>query len=65
MQDQTLLVLQEVLIPDQYMSSPGCAWRDVWLEHTDLDHVPCIVLGLPDTAARTFSAHLEYIAVYI
>lgn len=52
LQDQTLLVLQEVLIPNQCMSLSGCARRDVWLEHAGLDRVPCIVLRLPGAAAR-------------
>lgn len=52
LQDQTLLVLQKVLIPNRCMSLSGCAWGDVWLEHAGLDHVPGIVLRLPGTAAR-------------
>lgn len=52
LQDQTLLVPQEVLVPNRSMSSSGCAWRDVWLEHAGLDRVPAIVLRLPGTAAR-------------
>lgn len=52
LQDQNLLVLQEMLIPNPCMSLSCCAWRDVWLKRAGLDHVPGIVWRLPGTAAR-------------
>jgi len=52
LQDQALSVLQDVLISNQCVPLSGCAWRDGWLEHAGLDHIPGIVWKLPGSAAR-------------